>query len=136
MRQNVALTVFHSQKNMSPCMENSQNHTLIFCCSPFPGRRFEKQGKLWDRFVPQIFSISWPFPRDWRPTMHCNVFLKVFHSWWYIFFLWKIVRTTFWRIIVSQSRGDCSIMWENFMNPGSESATFPQNFIVTGFHKN
>ena len=42
---------------MSPCVENSQNHTLMFCCSPIPGRRFEKLGKLWYRFVPYFFYI-------------------------------------------------------------------------------
>ena len=44
--QNVALTVFHTEKNMSPCVKNSQNHTYMFLCSPIPGTRFEKQGKL------------------------------------------------------------------------------------------
>ena len=75
--------------------ENSQNHTLMFHCSPIPGRRFEKQGKLWDRFVPQFFCISLPSPRIWRPMLHCNVVLTVFHTWLYIFCVWKIVRTTF-----------------------------------------
>ena len=35
--------------------------------------------------------------------------------------LWKIVRTRFQRIVVSQLRGDCSRMYDNFMDPGSES---------------
>ena len=39
----------------------------------------------------------------------------VFHAWWYIFCVWEVVRTT----VVSQLRGDCSIIWENFMEPGS-----------------
>ena len=120
---------FPNTKYMSPCMESSQNHTLMFCCSPIPGRRFEKQGKLWDRFVPQFFSISWPSPRDWRPTLLCNVVLTVFHTWWCIFCVWKIVRTTFQRIVVSQSWGDCSRMWENYMDPGS--ATYWMNQSVT-----
>ena len=111
---NVALTVFHTQ--------NLSNHTFFILCSPFPGRRCDKQGKLRHRFVPQFF---WPSPRNWRPTMHCNVVLTVFLVWWYIFCVLKFVRTTFWQIVVSQSWGDCSIMWENFMNPGSESATYP-----------
>ena len=68
------------------------------------------------RFVPQFFSISCLFPprletnRVWKP-MHCNVFLTVFHTWCYTFCVWKTVRTTFWRIVVTQSPGDCSIMW-------------------------
>ena len=43
---------FPHTKYMSPCVENSQNHTLMIRCSPIAGRRFEKLGKLWDRFVP------------------------------------------------------------------------------------
>ena len=116
---------FPHTKYMSQSLENSQNHTLMFCCSLIPGRRFEKQGKLWDRFVPQFFlSILLPSLRDWRPTMYCNVVLTVFHSWWYVFCVWKIFRTTFGRIVVYQSRGDCSILWENFIDPGFESATY------------
>ena len=49
---------FPHTKYMSSSVENSHNHTLMFCCPPIPGRRFEKQGKLWDRSVPQLFSIS------------------------------------------------------------------------------
>ena len=37
---------FPHKKNMSPCVKNSQNHTYMFLCSPIPGTRFEKQGKL------------------------------------------------------------------------------------------
>ena len=103
-------------------------HVLLFL---IPGRRFETQGKLLHRFVPQFFSISWPSPRNCRPTMHCNVVLTVFHTWWCICCVWKIVRTTFQRIVVSQSRGCCSIMWENCMDPGSESATCAFCSIVT-----
>ena len=51
--QNEVLTIFHTQ---NICMENSQNHTLMFCCSPIPGRRLEKQGKLKVRFFPVGFS--------------------------------------------------------------------------------
>ena len=50
----VALTVFLHTKYMHACTENSQNYTSIFCCSPIPGRMFQK-GKLWDRFVPKFF---------------------------------------------------------------------------------
>ena len=82
----------------------------MYCCSPIPGRRFEKHRKLWDRFVPQFFSILWPSSCDCRPKLLCNVVLTVFHTWWYIFWVWIIVRTTFWHIVVYQSQGDCSIM--------------------------
>ena len=36
----------------------------------------------------------------------------------------EIVRTTFGRIVVTQSQGDCSIMWEKCKDSGSESATY------------
>ena len=32
-------------------VENCQNHTLLFCCSLIPGRRFKKLENLWDRFA-------------------------------------------------------------------------------------
>ena len=55
---------FPHTKYMSQCLENSQNHTLMFCCSPIPGRRFEKQGKLWDygggRPMRGLELIMWP----------------------------------------------------------------------------
>ena len=62
---------FSHTKYTSSWVENFENHTLMFCCSPIPGRRFEKKGKLWDRFVPQI--LFFPFPSNWRPTLLCNV---------------------------------------------------------------
>ena len=49
---------FPRTKYTSSCVANSQNLTFMFHCSLIPGRRFEKQGKIWERFVPQFFSIS------------------------------------------------------------------------------
>ena len=57
---------------MSSCVENSQNYTLMFHCSPIPGKRFEKQGKLWDRFVPQFFHHFMTF----SPWLETNVALQ------------------------------------------------------------
>ena len=42
---------FSHTKYTSPYVENSQNQTLKFSFSPIPGRRFKKQGTLWD-YVP------------------------------------------------------------------------------------
>ena len=121
---------FSHTKYLSSCMKNSQNHTLMFCCSPILGRRFEKQRKLWNWFVPQFFSIYWPSTRAWRQTLLWNAILRVFHTRWYIFCVFKIVRTTFCCIVVSRLQGDCSIMWENCMDQRSESAMY-RNEIVT-----
>ena len=66
-------------------------------------------------FSGQLFSILvMPFPQDWRTTIHQSVDLRAFHAWWHTFCVSKTVRATFWLTVVSQSRGDCSIMWENF----------------------
>ena len=72
----------------------------------------------------KFFLLFKPSPWDWRKTKHQNVVLRVFHTLWHIFCVWKTVRTTFWRIVVSQSRGDRSKMWENFMDSGSQSETY------------
>ena len=45
-------------KYMSRCMENSQKHTLLLCFSPILGRRFEKQGKLWDKVFLAFKTFS------------------------------------------------------------------------------
>ena len=59
-----------------------------------------------ENFVPYVpygtkFSmLCKPSPRDWV--------LRIFHAPWHIFCVWKNARTTFWCIVFSQSRGDCS----------------------------
>ena len=60
--------------NWSSCMENSQNPTLMFCCSPVPKIRFEKQQKLSDRFVPQFFvHFMTFFPRlETNDALQCS----------------------------------------------------------------
>ena len=53
MRQNIVQTYFDTKnKKKSICVENCQNVTLMFGCSPNAERRSAKLGKLWDRFVP------------------------------------------------------------------------------------
>ena len=51
---------FPHTKYMSQCVKNSQNHTLMLRFSPISGRRFEKQGKLWDKvfLAFQTFSLG------------------------------------------------------------------------------
>ena len=38
--------------------------------------------------------------------------------------MWKIYRATFWHTVISKSRGDFSLIWLNFMDPGSDCATY------------
>ena len=85
--QNVALTVFHTQNICHHAWKTLRIPLWCFGVPQSRGRRFKKQEKLWDIFVPQFISISWPSPHDWKPTMHCNVVLTVFHAWWYIYFV-------------------------------------------------
>ena len=47
-----------------------------------------------------------PSPRDWRTLIHFNVVLTVFHIGHISQGVCKTVRTTFWCIIVLQSRGE------------------------------
>ena len=56
---------------------------------------------------------------NYRTTKHQSVVLQVFHAWWNICWVWKIVETTFQCIVVLQLRRDCP---STFMEPGSESA--------------
>ena len=66
----------------------------------------------WRKTVGQIYPILFlAFQTFWRTTKHQIVVMRVFHAWWHIFCVWKTVRPTFWHTVVSQMRGDCSIMW-------------------------
>ena len=105
---------------MSRCVKNSQNHTLLLCFSPIPGEGLKSK----ENFVPYFSLLFKPFPRDWRKRKQQSVVLKIFHAPWHIFCVWKNIRTTFWCIVVSQSRGDRSKTWENFMDSGSQSETY------------
>ena len=123
---------FPKTKHMSPCVENSQNHALMFVFLQSWGEGMTSKENYGTDLLHSFFSISWPFSRDWRPTMHCDVVLTVFHTWSYIFCVGKIIKTTFGHIVVSQSRGDCSKMWENCMDPGSQSETYATHFVAWG----
>ena len=71
------------------------------------------------------FSLPFkPSPQDWRKMNQQSVVLRMFHASWHIFCAWKNARTTCWCIVVSQSRGDRSKTWENFMDSGSQSETY------------
>ena len=110
MHQNVVLTIFHTQNIYVTIMENSHNYIAMYYWSQIAGRRSWKVEQLWDKSVPYLSYLSKPSPRDWRTKKPQSVVLRVFHAWWHTSCVWKIVRTTFWPIVVSQSRGDCSRM--------------------------
>ena len=66
---------FPHTKYMSPCVENCQNHTLMFCCSLIPGRRFEKKSKLMGHICPTVFSlhfITFSAPLETIDALQCN----------------------------------------------------------------
>ena len=88
------------------------------------GEKVRKTRKTRGQICPIIFYFSWPSPRDWRTTIHCNAVLTIFHTWWHIFCVWIFVGTAFWWIVVFQSRGDCPRTFTNFIVPGSESASY------------
>ena len=133
------------------CVENFQNKMLTHSCLPISGRLFFNVRKLHGprisecnicftlrSWVHEVFSRfvtvspgsgdnyeskcgSGIFPH--KKYMSQSVVLRIFHAPWHIFCVWKNVRTTFWCIVVSQSRGDRSKTWENFMDSGSQSET-------------
>ena len=61
---------------------------------------------LWDPECTQFQCCLGPSPRDWRTLIHFNVVLTVFHIDHISQGVCKTVRTTFWCIIVLQSRGE------------------------------
>ena len=70
---------------MSPWLENFQNHTLMFRCSPIPGRRFEKQEKQWGDHVSigrhQHKDLKWNElclgPIQWRLEAFLGFLVKI-----------------------------------------------------------
>ena len=58
------------------------------------------------KYVPFFTYFLGPSPRDLRTTIHWNVFPTNFFSPLYTWSLWKTVRTTFYCIIILQSRGE------------------------------
>ena len=55
----------------------------------YPGEKFRKARKTIGQICPIVLYFSWRSPCDWRPTIHCNVDLTVFQSWWRIFCVWE-----------------------------------------------
>ena len=115
---------FSHTKYMSSCVENSQNHTLMFFLFSNPREKVWKARKTMGQICPIVFLHFMTFSQRLETNIALQCSSDSFPQiWWYIFCVWKIVRNTFWRIVVSQSRGDCSIMSKNCMEPRSESAT-------------
>ena len=79
---------------------------------------------LWDPESMKLSDILEQSPRDWETTTRQNVVLTVFHTWWHIFCVWNTNRTTFGRVVVSQSRRDCSKLSRSVMYSGSQSETY------------
>ena len=120
MRQSVVLTVFHTQNICHSVWKNLR--TTLWCFVFLQSRGEGLKSK--ENYGTKFYLLFKPSPRDWRKRKHQSVVLRNFHTLWHIFWVWKTVRTTFWRIVVSQSRGDRSKTWENFMASGSQSETY------------
>ena len=86
---------FPHTKYISPCVKNFQNYITKQHWSPIAGKRSWNGEKLWDKSVPELSLLFKPSPRDWRTTKYQSVVLRVFHSWWHIFCVWKTVIFTF-----------------------------------------
>ena len=117
IRPNVVLTVFPTQNICHHAWKTLRTKLWCFVYLQSRGEGL-KSKENYGTDLYQFFSILWPFSHNWRPIMHCDVVLTVFHTWW------NVVKTTLWHIVDSQTRGDCSKMWWNCMDPGSESETY------------
>ena len=120
MHQNVILAFFHTQ---NICHGAWKILRTTLCCFVFLQSRGDGL-KSKENYGTKFFLLFQPSPQDWRKTKQQSVVLRIFHASWHIFCVWKNARTTFWCIVVSQSRGDCSKTWENFMDSGSQSETY------------
>ena len=65
-----------------------------------------------DKFVH--FHILGPGPLDWRTIMHYNVGPATFQQPCYIWWCWKIAGTTFYHMVVCQSRVHASNLFLKF----------------------
>ena len=75
---------FPHTKYTSPCVENSQNRTLMFSFSSILWRRFEKQGKLWENLSHGFPCFSNLLPEIgekqninvwfWEFSTHCDIY--------------------------------------------------------------
>ena len=116
MHQNKVLTICHTQNIRHHAWKTVR--TTVQCIVDL---------KKWKNYGTNLFYSYSSFlnllPRIGEHK-HQSMVLTVFHAWWQIFCVWKLVRIAFWCIIVSQLQGDCSRMYENFMDSGSMSATY------------
>ena len=129
--QNEILTVFHTQNICHHVWKTLRTILWGFFVLQFRGEGLKSKENYGIDFSHSFSPFNDLFSTigDQHSTMHCNGVMTVFHTWVYIFWVWKTFRTKCWRIVVSQSRGDCSLMWENCMDPGSESAKYGIFFI-------
>ena len=120
MHHNVVLAFFHTQ---NLCHGAWKILRTTLCCFVFLQSRGEGL-KSKENYGTKFSLLFKPSPRDWRKTKQQSAVLRIFHAPWHIFCVWKNVRTTFWCIVVSQSQGDRSKTWEDFMDSGSQSETY------------
>ena len=121
--QYVALTVSHTQIHVIMSRKLSEPHLEVLLFSN-PGEKVWNAKETMEQICPTFFLHFMTF----SPQLETNNALQCRsdsfpHMVLYILCV-EIVRTTFRRIVVYQSRGDCSIMWENCMDPGYQSATY------------
>ena len=87
-----------------------------------PGEKFEKEGKLWDRFFPTVFLHFMTFsPRlETLIALHCSSdsFPHI------VMYILCVENCQNFILTHSSLPIDCSIMWKKCIYPGSESATY------------
>ena len=104
---------------MSLCKENCHNYITMSIVVLQSQEKVQKTRKTKGQLFLQLFYFSWPSSRDWTTMINCKVILTIFHAWWHIFGLWKIVVTSFQCIVVFQLWGNSPKTY----TPGFESAT-------------
>ena len=123
MHQNAVPTTFHTQNlrhHIWKIISTTLQHIIVLQSR---GESHKKLGKLQDRLVKYVFYCLWPSPSNWRTTIHYDIVLKIFHTWWHILCAVKVITAAFQCIGVVKLWGDCPSTYENCMVPGSESAT-------------
>ena len=74
------------------------------------------------QICPTVFLVIFYLLPGIGEKLNIKVWFREFSTPGDIYFVCeKIVKTIFQRIVVSQLRRDCSRMYDNFMDPGSES---------------
>ena len=109
MHQNLVLTIFHTKIYVTMRGKLSEPHFDVLLFSN-PGDKVQKARKTMGQICTTVLIIFMTF----SPRLETNDTLQFssesFPRMVTYIFVWKIVRTTFRRIVVSQSRGDCSRM--------------------------